>query len=83
MLAAVGIAATIDSGGSPGTANASSAQGARETQAGTRTTAPAAPPVAGAQPISVAAVGDTVMGSPPTACHPTAVARSSAASTTS
>jgi len=59
MLAAVGLAAAL-SGGSSGTPSAS-AQPGEENAA-----APApAPPMTGAEPVRVAAVGDTVMGSLP------------------
>ena len=66
MLAAVGIAATIGSNGSPGPTSASAAGDAAQQQTGTaRAVAAPAPPAEGARPISVAAVGDIVMGSPP------------------
>jgi hypothetical protein len=58
MLAAVGLAAALN-GGSSDTPSASA-------QTGEETAAPApAPPMTGAEPVRVAAVGDTVMGSLP------------------
>ncbi len=66
MLAAVGIAAVLDTGGSSGTASASAPGSAGASQVtGTTTVAAPVPPVADAEPVTVAAVGDTVMGSLP------------------
>lgn len=65
MLAAVGIAATINSGGSSGTASASSSGASKDQAGSTRTVAAPAPPARDAAPFSIAAVGDTVMGSLP------------------
>jgi hypothetical protein len=62
MLAAVGIAAALQGGGGGSGATASGGEGG-----GRATATPARPaaPVAGARPVRVAAVGDTVMGSLP------------------
>lgn len=70
MLVAVGVAATLHGSGSSGTATPSppgsgAGSGSGSTTGATSTAAVAVPPVAGAAPISVAAVGDTVMGSLP------------------
>lgn len=66
MLAAVGVAATIGSSGPPGPTGASAVGASSEQQAGSaRTVAAPLPPAEDAVPISVAAVGDTVMGSLP------------------
>ena len=66
MLGAVGIAATLRSGGDGGTATAAAA--GRDAAAGAQEDATGrgpAPPADGARPVSVAVVGDTVMGSLP------------------
>jgi hypothetical protein len=62
MLAAVGIAAALQSGGDGSSARASGGPGDAGATARPR---PPAGPVAGARPVRVAAVGDTVMGSLP------------------
>lgn len=66
MLVAVAIAAVLHGDGSSGSATpATSGSGAGAGSGSGATTGPAVPPVSGAAPASVAAVGDTVMGSLP------------------
>jgi hypothetical protein len=63
MLVAVGMAAALQDG-DEGSATSDRAQRPAPGSPGATTAPPARPP-AGARPITVAAVGDTVMGSPP------------------